>query len=139
MGAAPAELRRVGRLADGWLASFTTPDQCKTGRVTIEESADAAGREIDGEHFGAMVLYARNGVPGAFAQAIAGRNPDVELDDLVARDWPELHDLCARYISVGFSKLVLVPLGEPPDWDDELAAAAAALLPLQNQAGRTRN
>ncbi len=94
-GRAPAELRRVGRLADGWLASFTTPDQCKTGRVTIEDSADAAGREIDGEHFGAMVLYARNGVPGAFAQAVAARNPDVDLDDLVARDFSELHDLCA--------------------------------------------
>jgi hypothetical protein len=49
----------------------------------------------------------------------------------VARGWSELHDLCARYIDVGFSKLVLVPLGEPRAWNDELAGGASALLPLQ--------
>jgi probable F420-dependent oxidoreductase len=131
-GKAPSELRRVGRMADGWLASFTTPDQCKTARVTVEEAADAAGREIDPEHFGVMALYSPAGeVPDAFAQAIKSRNPDVDIDDLVARDRSGLHDLCARYIDVGFSKLVLVPLGEPPDWSEELAANAAALLPLQ--------
>jgi probable F420-dependent oxidoreductase len=132
-GRAPSELRRVGRLADGWLASFTTPEQCKAARVTVEEAADAAGREIDPEHFGVMALYAPGGeLPDAFAQAIKSRNPDVDIDDLVARDWSALHDLCARYIAVGFSKLVLVPIGEPRDWPDELAASAAALLPLQH-------
>ncbi len=131
-GKAPSELRRVGRLADGWLASFTTPEQCKAARVTVEESADAAGREIDPEHFGVMALYTPGGaIPDAFAQAITTRNPDVDIDDLVARDRSSLHDLCARYIAVGFSKLVLVPLGEPRDWQDELAANAAALRPLQ--------
>lgn len=131
-GKAPSELRRVGRLADGWLASFTTPEQCKAARVTVEETADAADRAIDPEHFGVMALYSPGGeVPDAFAQAIRTRNPDVDIDDLVARDRTGLHDLCARYIDVGFSKLVLVPLGEPRDWQDELAANAAALLPLQ--------
>jgi len=131
-GRAPSELRRVGRMADGWLASFTTPEQCKAGRVTIDEAADAAGRAIDPEHFGAMVLYSRGPLPDAFAQAIKTRNPDIDVDDLVARDFAELADLCARYIAVGFSKLVLVPLAEPEQWDDELAQAAAALLPLQS-------
>jgi probable F420-dependent oxidoreductase len=130
-GRAPSELRRVGRLADGWLASFTTPEQCKAARVTVEEAADAAGREIDPEHFGVMALYTHDAIPDAFAQAIKTRNPDVEIEDLVARGHTELHDLCARYIAVGFSKLVLVPLSEPARWDEELAANAAALLPLQ--------
>jgi hypothetical protein len=40
--------------------------------------------------------------------------------------------LCERYIAVGFSKLVLVPLSEPKNWDDELATGADALLSLQN-------
>ncbi len=131
-GKAPSELRRVGRLADGWLASFTTPEQCKAARVTVDEAADAAEREIDPEHYGVMALYAPSGeVPDAFAQAIASRNPDVAIDDLVAQDRTSLRGLCARYIEVGFSKLVLVPLGEPRDWQDELAANAATLLPLQ--------
>jgi probable F420-dependent oxidoreductase len=131
-GRAPAELRRIGRMADGWLASFSTPEQCKAARVTVEESADAADREIDPEHFGVMALYSNGDVPEAFAQAITSRNPDVEINDLVARNFSELHDLCARYIAVGFSKLVLVPLSAPDDWDEELAAGAAALLPLQS-------
>jgi probable F420-dependent oxidoreductase len=131
-GRAPSELRRVGRLADGWLASFSTPEQCKAGRVVVEEAAGAAGRTIDPEHFGVMALYARGDLPEAFAGAIRARNPDAALSDLVARDWKQLRELCGRYVAVGFSKLVLVPVGEPRDWEDELAQAAAELLPLQN-------
>jgi probable F420-dependent oxidoreductase len=130
-GRAPSELRRIGRMADGWLASFTTPEQCKAARVAVEEAADAAGREMDPEHYGVMVLYTHDAVPDAFAQAIKSRNPDIDIDDLVARGWDEVHDLCARYVEVGFSKLVLVPLAEPANWDDELTAGAAALLALQ--------
>jgi probable F420-dependent oxidoreductase len=131
-GRAPSELRRVGRLGDGWLASFTTPEQCKAGRVTIEDEAEEQGRTIDPEHFGAMVLYTHDGLPDAFAQAIRTRNPDVEIDDLVARGWPGVRALCERYVAVGFSKLVLVPLSEPKDWDDELATGATEVLPIQN-------
>jgi probable F420-dependent oxidoreductase len=131
-GRAPTELRRVGRLGDGWLASFSTPEQCKAGRVVIEDTADAEGREIDADHFGAMVLYTHDAIPDAFAQAIKTRNPDVNVDDLVARSWTGVRELCERYVAVGFSKLVLVPLSEPKSWDDELAAGAETVLSIQN-------
>jgi alkanesulfonate monooxygenase SsuD/methylene tetrahydromethanopterin reductase-like flavin-dependent oxidoreductase (luciferase family) len=36
-GKAPSELRRVGKLADGWLASFSSPEDCKAGREAIEQ------------------------------------------------------------------------------------------------------
>src|SRR6266513_1200476 len=61
-GKAPSELRRVGRLGDGWLASFSTPEQCKAARVGIEDAADDMGRTIDPEHFGAMVLYTHDAI-----------------------------------------------------------------------------
>jgi probable F420-dependent oxidoreductase len=130
-GKAPSELRRVGRLGDGWLASFSTPEQCKAARVAIEDAADGESRTIDPEHFGAMVLYTHDAVPDLIAQVIRNRNPDAEVDDVVARGWSNLRTLCERYVANGFSKLVLVPLGEPRDWDDELAAGAAEILPLQ--------
>jgi len=130
-GRAPSELRRVGRLGDGWLASFTTPEQCKAARVAIEDAADAENRAIDPEHFGAMVLYSHDAIPNAFVQAIRTRNPDVDVDDLVARGWPAVYALCERYIANGFSKLVLVPLSEPNDWNAELADGAHAVLQLQ--------
>ncbi len=130
-GRAPSELRRVGRLGDGWLASFTTPGQCAAGSAIVEEAAAAAGRTVDPEHFGAMVLYTHGPVPDPVRDLIAARNPGASVDDLVARGWPGVRELCERYVAAGFSKLVLVPLAEPPDWDDELAAGAAHVLPIQ--------
>lgn len=130
-GRAPSELRRVGRLADGWLASFTTAEQCKDGRDVIEAAAADAGREIDPEHFGAMVLYTHGDLPAPVADIIASRNAAADPYDIVGRGWGGTRELCERFIAVGFSKLVLVPLAEPDDWDAELAAAADAVLGLQ--------
>ena len=131
-GRAPSELRRVGRLGDGWLASFSTPDQCKAGRVQIDDAADAEGRAIDADHFGAMVFYTHDAVPDTIMTALRSRNPDAEVDDLIARGWPGVRALCERYVATGFTKLVLVPLSEPRDWNDELSAGAAEVLPIQN-------
>jgi probable F420-dependent oxidoreductase len=130
-GRAPSELRRVGRYGDGWLASFSTPEQCRAGRVKIEDAADAEGRAIDADHFGAMVLYTHDAIPEGFAGAIQTRNPGVDPDDLVGKGWSRVRELCERYVDVGFTKLVLVPLQEPRSWDDELAAGAAEVLPIQ--------
>ena len=46
-GKAPSELRRVGRLGDGWLASFATPEQCAAAASPIIEDAAAACRPRD--------------------------------------------------------------------------------------------
>jgi hypothetical protein len=43
-----------------------------------------------------------------------------------------VRETCERYVDAGFSKLVLVPLTEPKDWDDELGAGAQEVLPIQN-------
>ncbi len=131
-GKAPAELRRVGKLADGWLASFSSPEDCKSGREAIEQAAAAAGREIDDDHFGAMVFYTHDEIPERLVQLLSSRNPGADPHDLVAHGWTAARDLCERYVAVGFTKLVLVPFSEPADWDDELAAAAEAVLPIQN-------
>src|SRR5271165_90498 len=42
-GSAPAGLRRVGRLADGWLGSFLTPAEAAAAVVAIKAAADEAG------------------------------------------------------------------------------------------------
>ena len=62
-GRAPGELRRVGRLADGWLPSFSTPELCVEGRTAVQAAAAAAGREIDPEHWGVLVPYAHGRCP----------------------------------------------------------------------------
>jgi probable F420-dependent oxidoreductase len=130
-GKAPGELRRVGRLGDGWLASFATPRACADSRPVIEEAAGTAGREIDPEHFGAMVFYSHGGVPEPVKQLIAARNPGTDPDELVPDSLDRLEQQLESYIARDFSKLVLVPLEEPPDWRAELEPLAARLLPLQ--------
>ena len=131
-GKAPSELRRVGKLSDGWLASFSTPEDCKAARATIEDAAQTAGRSIDDDHFGAMVFYSHDALPDRLVELLASRNPGADPRELVAQGWPAVRDLCERFVAVGFSKLVLVPFNEPADWDAELEQAADAVLSIQN-------
>ena len=130
-GIAPSELRRVGRLGDGWLPSFCTPDDVIAARPAVEAAAAAADRAIDAEHWGALVLYAGGEVPERLAQVVAARRPGVDVDVLVPAGHAALRTTLERFIDGGFSKFVVVPVGEPPDWTAELEALAEAVLPLQ--------
>ena len=130
-GIAPSELRRVGRLGDGWLPSFCTPDDVVAGRPVVEEAAAAAGRAIDVEHWGALVFYAGGEVPDRLAEVLARRRPGVDVAELVPAGTAALRATLERFVDVGFSKFVVVPVGEPADWSEELEALAAAVLPLQ--------
>ncbi len=130
-GRAPVELRRVGRLADGWLASFSMPEECAAGRAAIETTAAEHERTIDPEHFGAMILYSPGPLPEPVRQLIATRTPEVDPTDLVPGNLDELERRIGEYVAVGFSKLVLVPLHEPTDWPAELEPIAARVHPLQ--------
>ena len=131
-GRAPGELRRVGRLGDGWLASFSTPSVCADGRPVIEAAAAEAGRAIDPEHFGAMVFYSHGEVPEPVKALIASRNPEADPDELVPSSVDALERQIEEYVSRDFSKLVLVPLQEPDDWHAELEPLAERILALQN-------
>jgi probable F420-dependent oxidoreductase len=130
-GIAPSELRRVGRLGDGWLPSFSTPGDAIAGRVVVEKAAADAGRVIDPEHFGALVIYTRRALPERLAQAIALRRPGVDPAELVPTSLPAARATVERFIAGGFSKFVLVPAEEPASWTDELEEIATELLPLQ--------
>jgi len=130
-GRAPSELRRCGRLGDGWLASFFTPTDCADGRPVIEEAAAKEGRSIDPEHYGAMVLYTHDEIPDALRARLAALRTDIAAEEIVAVGLDGLRARLAEYIDVDFSKLVLVSLGEPDDWHDELRRVGEAVLDLQ--------
>ncbi|WP_433462503.1 LLM class flavin-dependent oxidoreductase [Spirillospora sp. CA-128828] len=134
-GTSEAELRRTGRLSDGWLAAFTTPAEGERGRLVVQEAAAGAGREIEEEHFGAIVPYRRGPLPEraearlARVRRVSGPAP---LDEFV----PELDGLEAhlkRLVEAGLSKFVLAPLSPPDDWDAELADVRDAALHLQTR------
>ncbi len=53
-GIAESELKRVGRLADGWLPSFVTPQDAEAGWKTNTAVASEHEREIEDEHVGVL-------------------------------------------------------------------------------------
>jgi probable F420-dependent oxidoreductase len=130
-GVAPSELRRTGRLGDGWLPSFCTPDDVRNGIPVIREHADAAGREIEEEHYGALLILADGEIPDLLAAAVAARRPGVDPAEIVAVDTKALRDKVEAFVEAGASKFVVVPLAEPPDWDPYLEELAEVVLPLQ--------
>jgi probable F420-dependent oxidoreductase len=132
-GRAPVELRRVGRLADGWLPSFATPAQVAEGRAIVEDAAGRAGRTIDPEHFGAMVFYAHDVIPEPFRTRIAARAGDVGA--IVPLGVAALRDRLEEFVDVGFSKLVLVPVGAVDSWIAELELLAEHVLDVQRTVG----
>ena len=137
-GQAPSELRRTGRLADGWLASFTTPGRVAESMVVIEEAAQGVGRSMDPEHYGVLIPYlpassdhGESEIPGALREVVASRLPDTDPREIVATSHGRIVEMLNAYLAVGASKFVLFPFTEPADWHRELDALAQVALPLQ--------
>jgi probable F420-dependent oxidoreductase len=131
-GRARSELRRVGRLGDGWLPSFCTPDDVVAGRPVVEAEAAAHERALDPEHWGALIAYvtSEGPLPEALVTAVAARRPGSDPSDVIPAGLLALRTTVERFIAVGVSKFVLVPVVEPEDWDDHLAAVADTTLAL---------
>jgi alkanesulfonate monooxygenase SsuD/methylene tetrahydromethanopterin reductase-like flavin-dependent oxidoreductase (luciferase family) len=135
-GLAPSELRRVGRLGDGWLPSFVTPADVERGRVAVEEAAAQHDRAMDPEHWGVLVPYALTAVPEVFLAAMAKRRPDLaDASVLVPVGLDAIAKDLQRFVDVGFSKFVVIPLEEPAGDDVEahLAELASAVLGMQTR------
>jgi hypothetical protein len=120
------------------LPSFLTPKEAGERRCVVERAAAEAQRQIDPEHFGALIFYARIAVPDRLGQMILARRPGLDPSDLVAVGWPALGSAIEAFIEEGFSKFVLVAVEEPLRWEDELAEAAREILPLQSTRGALR-
>jgi probable F420-dependent oxidoreductase len=134
-GIAPSELKRVGRLADGWLPSFVTPEDVEKGLHVVQAVAAEHHRTIDEEHFGVLIPYTFGAIPEALEAGLRARRPDLEdVSQLVPQSWQALQDMISRFVAVGFSKFVVLPIVEPSSsgaWEDHLTEAAEKLLPLQ--------
>lgn len=135
-GIADSELRRVGRLADGWLPSFVTPDDAAKGWQTVTQIAEENNRQIDPEHFGVLLPYTTGPTSPHLLAGLKTRRPD--LDDvsvLVPAGWDALRASIEHFISKGASKFVIVPFTEPQslnEWNDHLGTAAQHLMTLEN-------
>jgi probable F420-dependent oxidoreductase len=130
-GSAPAAFRRIGQLGDGWLGSFLTPEEARSGREQIQRAAAEAGREIEPDHFGINLAVSDGGVPDGLATAIKQRRPDLEPTDLVAGSWPQLHRQLDAYLEAGLTKFVIRP-APMVSLDGFIDRFVTELLPRQN-------
>lgn len=130
-GIAPSELRRVGRLGDGWLPSFCTAADIRDALPIITAEAGRHDRAIDPEHIGALVAYRDGPLPDVLASFIARRRPDLDPETVIPRGMDELRATLESMVEVGASKFVVLPLVEPQDWTAELEQVADSLFPLQ--------
>jgi len=136
-GRAPAALRRIGRVADGWLASFAGPDQVGAGIATIRAAAAEAGRSIDEDHYGATIFSAPSAaeLPPAGDLLLDRLRPGLDRADHVAVGAAATRELLERFLAVGATKFVLNPLTrDPAAWLRELYPSA--IKPLEEAGAR---
>ncbi|WP_226364915.1 TIGR03854 family LLM class F420-dependent oxidoreductase [Pseudonocardia sp. ICBG162] len=132
-GRADAGLRRAGRLADGWLASFLTPAETARARGIIETAARDAGRTIDDDHYGTNLWVAPPGADPGPARALAGaQRPDVDWRDIVGDGWDGVAELVRRHADGGLTKFVVRPTGPVADWPGFIDRFTTELGPLQS-------
>jgi probable F420-dependent oxidoreductase len=130
-GTARSALRRAGRLSDGWLPSLCTPTEAAAGRAAIEAAATEVGRQVDPEHFGISLAYARDEISPAQAARVTKRRPGLDPATLIPVGMPGMRQMLERYVDVGFSKFVLRPGETPQSWPAELEELAEGVLALQ--------
>ena len=134
-GYAPSELRRIGRVADGWLPSFVLPEDLAAGRVEIERVCKENDREIEEDHYGVLIPYTFGEVPDQLLSILARRRPDIDdVGRIVPSSWEGLTGLIEQFVDIGTSKFVVLPVDEPGSaekWIEHLAEAADVLLPLE--------
>ncbi|MFY9586253.1 MAG: TIGR03619 family F420-dependent LLM class oxidoreductase [Actinomycetota bacterium] len=122
-GVSGPALRRVGRLGDGWLPSFITVAEYREKAEVIRKIAADEGRQVDEEHFGALVPYLPVGMPGEeqVLEFVAKRRPGVDPRAMIALGGPAaLRARLAQFVDQGASKFVITPVLTPGDWDAEL-------------------
>ena len=130
-GSAPAGLRRIGRLADGWLGSLLTPAEAGVAVGIINQAAADAGRAVDQDHFGLSLPVAFGPLPAQLLASVRQRRREVDPADLVAAGWPGARRLITQYVQAGLSKFVIRPV-TAQGFEEFLAGFARELRPLQS-------
>jgi len=130
-GSAPAGLRRVGRLADGWLGSLLTPAEAGAAVKIIQDAAAEARREVEDDHFGLSLPVTLEGIPAPLLASINRRRPEADPATLVARGWDDARRMIGQYVEAGLSKFVVRP-ASPGPFGPFLDGFVRELLPIQN-------
>ncbi len=125
-GRSDAALKRTARLADGFFASFQTPDEFGTSMKKIREYAATYGRATARIESG-LILLCR--VAGSREKALEemrpmlaamGRGAEQFLERSVFGSPEDIVGRLGQYIALGLDKFVLWPIAEPAVWPRQI-------------------
>lgn len=134
-GNSDAAARRAGCLGDGWIPSFITPERLGEGVKVTLDTAEAAGRDFEIDHFGALFYYYLDADPAQAREVAkpllpAGRADAPTLERCTAFGPPALvRERLEEYVANGGSKFILRPLCPPEQMLDQLAWLARDVVP----------
>ena len=131
-------LRRVARLADGWLASAynTTPEMFAAARELLGTRAGEARPrrgaipELAGDDVDLGYRGSRGGRPDADRRARAGAQarPRQAASGLCIGSAEHCAELLSRYAAVGCERVLFWPLGDEPSQIERLATSVRPLI-----------
>jgi alkanesulfonate monooxygenase SsuD/methylene tetrahydromethanopterin reductase-like flavin-dependent oxidoreductase (luciferase family) len=137
-GRAPAALRRIGRLADGWVSYVVTPERYREGLETIAKSAAAAGRRL--ERFGTghlLFTWIDASYERALEQATAHLSRRYGMDfreparRYAALGRPEeVAERVSAFRAAGLRHVIVDPVGPPEEADAARERFAREVWPL---------
>ena len=126
-GQVPAALRRCGRLGEGWMPGLCTPEEAKAARLTIEAEAEAAGREVDREHFGMNLSWVHGSIGDDVRRGIEARRAGFDPEHVIGVGVAGLAERIDAFLEAGISKFVIRPAAPPDDWPAAVASVADVL------------
>ena len=133
-GRSKAAQRRVGRVGDGWLVSFATPDEVAQGIEVVFETAGENGRSVDEDHVGALIGFYIASTKDEAEQRSEGYltrlRDDAHFTEYTALGPPdEVRGLVKQYLNAGASKFVMRPTCSPEETLEQLELFGKEVLP----------
>jgi probable F420-dependent oxidoreductase len=139
-GRSDPALRRVARVADGWFASFVTPEEFAEGVSKIAAYAVACGRANEEIEAGSIVFCHAdpdgNKARQDFTAFFAGnrrRPPEQMLARSAVGTPEECREVLQRYVEHGLTKFALWPACPPSQLIQQLAFYAQEIIPAFEQ------
>jgi probable F420-dependent oxidoreductase len=125
-GRSDAALKRTARLADGYFASFQTPEEFARNMATIRGYAAQFGRANARIESG-LILFCRLAASRERAiedmrpmVAAMGRGGDAFVQRTVYGSPEDIIERLQEYVSIGLDKFVLWPVAEPAAWAGQI-------------------
>ncbi len=111
-GSRAAAIRRTVRFGTGWLAPLQSPEDAGKAVVAIKAEANAQGRRIPDDHYGASILYR---LQAGDVDESFGSDQPAEVREALARvtvvgDAEAILDRVRTYHALGIDKFVAIPL-----------------------------